>query len=374
MSFKLNLKKTDKGFAVRLRSYALEDRLDAGKADKDYVETYVPMSEWHRHGFDSSMTYEQAREHLKSINSQVKLRDSQEFRARAKYIKDKEHDEVAKSAYLPKYLVDEFEKKLRDDSFAEDYDKSKTYFHWRTTLRLISALEIDPVNWHDNKRTIIKKLEGYAPSTIKKTLHFLNAYGSFYCKKMGKYYEKVQAPKGVEVGRISDKYLDKTGGTTKEAKGISLAVMAKLLRSDDMTDDQKNWCIVCLGFAVRPIEMDSVLERDSDKVITGKNSVKIYQSKLTSLPRNKRYKEVMITHPFQKDALSIYKADMPLVKPTIVMIRKVLGDEYGLYSFRKGYTDIMITLGESIERISMDLGHNSIETTWKSYRKRITAD
>lgn len=374
MSFKINLKKTVKGFAVRLRSYELKDRIDAGKEDKDYVEKYLPVSEWGRYGFHPAMTYEEAKELLKVINSTSKLRDKQERKARVNYLEIKERNELLSSAYTPAYLVNEFEKKLKDDSFAEDYNKSKTYFHWRTTLRLINTLNIDPTEWHDNKRAIIKKMEGYAPSTVKKTLHFLNAYGSFYCRKIGKYYEKVQSPKGVEIGRISDKYMDKTGNKTKEAKGISLAVMAKLLRSDDMTNEQKNWCIVCLGFGLRPIEMDSIVERNSDKIIIGKSSVKVYQSKLVTLPREMRYKEVVITHPFQKDALDIYKANVQLTKPTITTIRKVLGDEYGLYSFRKGYTDIMITLGEPIERISMDLGHNSVETTWKSYRKRITSN
>jgi hypothetical protein len=374
MSFKINLKKTDKGFAVRLRSYKLEDRIAAGKEDRDYVEKYLPVSEWHRYGFHQSMTYEEAKELLLSINSQAKLNDSKERKARFKYLEQKEHKELLKSAYLPQYLVNEFEKKLKDNSFSQDYEKSKTYFHWKTTMRVISELDIAPGEWAENKRTVIRKLEGYAPSTVSKIISFMNHYGEFYSKKMGKYYEKLSMPRGVEIGRISDKYMDKTGGKTKEAKGISLAMMEILKDSNELTQEEINWCIVCLGFGLRPSEMDVVATRDSKTLTIGKNTVKIYQSKLVSLPRHLRFKEVAIKHTFQKDAYHIIKSNKSLIAPSIYMLKKVLGDEYGLYSFRKGYTDIMLGLSESMERISMDLGHSSIDRTWKSYRKRISAN
>ena len=372
MSFKLNLKKTAKGFAVRLRSYKLEDRIEAGKEHNDYVEKYVPVSEWARYGFHRSMTYEEAKEALHSLNSKSKLRDSQERKARFKYIEQQEHNELVRSAYLPSHIVSDFEKSLKDNSFAGDYERSKTHFHWKTTMRVIAQLELEPSEWANNRRAIIKVLGGYAPSTVSKILSLLNQYGEHYSMRLGKFYKRVSMPKGIEVGRISDQYLDKTGGKTKEAKGISLAMMEVLKDTDELPGEVINWCIVCLGFALRPSEMNTIATRDSKVITILKSSVKIYQSKLVSLPRPMRFKEVVIRHPFQKEALSIIKSKKELAAPSIHMLRKVLGDEYGLYSFRKGYTDIMINLGEPIERISADLGHSSIDRTWKSYRKRIT--
>lgn len=189
---------------------------------------------------------------------------------------------------------------------------------------------------------------------------------------MGQYFERLSRPKGIEAGRMSDKYMDKTGGKTKEAKGISLAKMEELKDAPEFTKEEINWCIVCLGFALRPSEMDVVAKRDSKTLSINKASVKVYQSKLVSLPKAMRFKEVLIKHPFQKEAFALIKSEKKFEKPSKYKLSKILGESYGLYSFRKGYVDIMLNYKEDITRISLDLGHSSIERTWKSYRKRIT--
>lgn len=373
MSFKFNLKKKSNGkFAVRMRSYALEDKIKANKPDASYIEKTLPENEWARYGFTTQMTYEQASAHIKIHNAKSKDKDIKEKKARFSVIEKAEHDELIKSAYLPEALVSQFEKKLENDSFATNYIKSKTPYHWKTTMRVIAEIELNPSEWNDNKRTILKKIEGYAPSTVAKLISLMNTYGVFYSKKMGQFYENITMPRGNEVGRISDKYLDKTGGKTKEAKGINLESMELLKITNELSEEEINWCIIALGFGLRPSEVDSISNRDTSLLILTKKTVKIYQSKLVSLPRDMRYKEVLITHPFQKEAFSLIKSDKVLTKPSIYKIRKALGEKYGLYSFRKGYTDIMLDLGEDLSRISADLGHSSIDRTWKNYRKRIT--
>lgn len=375
MSFKFNLKKkTNDRFAVRMRSYAIEDRKAAGKEDVEYIEKTLPEKEWARYGFHSEMTYEQAATHLKILNSRSKDRDIKEKKARFKYVESEQKKELLKSAYLPEVIVDSFEKKLKNDSYSANYEKSKTHFHWKTAMRVIANLEMAPAEWSDNKRSVLKKLEGFAPSTVAKLLSLINAYGVFYSKKMGTFFEKIEMPKGAEVGRISDRYLDKTGGKTKEAKGVNLSSMNTIKLSEDLTKEEINWCILCLGLALRPSEADMVAKRDDKNVTIAKSSVKVYQSKLVSLPKKMRYKEVIIKHGFQKEALELLKSKKLFQKPSKNKIQKVLGEEYGLYSFRKGYQDIMLSFDESITRISLDLGHSSIDRTWKSYRKRITQD
>jgi len=372
MSFKFNLKKRAKGrFSVRMRSYAIEDRKAAGKPDVEYIEKTLPEHEWARYGFDTRMSYDEASEHLKSLNSQARDRDIKEKKARFKYIESEEKKALLKSAYLPEAVVTSFEKKLENDSYSSNFKKSKTYFHWKTALKVISELDMPPSEWADSKRSILKKIEGYAPSTISKILNLMNSYGVFYSKKMGHFFERLTMPRGAEVGRISDKYLDKTGGKTKEAKGVTLADMRKLKDSEALSIEEYNWCAICLGLALRPSEMDSIAKGEEDFIEVNKNRVKIYQSKLVSLPRNQRYKEVLITHPFQKEAVKLLKDIKAIKKPSIKKLRAVLGEGYGLYSFRKGYTDIMLGLKEDITRISSDLGHSSIDRTWRSYRKKI---
>lgn len=372
MAFKFNIHRRPNSFSVRMRSYDEGDKLKHGKQGANFVEINLPKNEWARYGFNVDWTVEQLTAHCKTLNAMASIEQKEERQARVKYVVDSQIKDALNCAYLPEHIVSEFEKKLEYDSYSENFKDSKIYYHWRTTMRIIAKLEMAPGDWSDNNRAVLKKMEGLAPSTITRIIHLMNNYGAFYSKRMGKYFGKVAKPKGVEIGRISDKYLDKTGGKTKEAKGISLSLMNIIADSSELTQPEKDWCVVCLGFGLRPIEVSEVANRDKKTLVIGKTTVKIYQSKLVSLPRNLRFKEVVITHPFQKAALSIIKSDKELSQPSIYMLRKVIGDEYGLYSFRKGYTDIMISLGEPIERISMDLGHSSIERTWKSYRKRIS--
>jgi len=46
------------------------------------------------------------------------------------------------------------------------------------------------------------------------------------------------------------------------------------------------------------------------------------------------------------------------------------GRGYDLYSGRKGFTDLMLTKGQSLENISIWLGHSHISRTWASYRDK----
>lgn len=376
MSFKFNLKKRAKDrFSVRMRSYKKEDRENAGKPDAEYVERTLPENEWARYGFTSKMTYKEASEHLKSLNAQSKDKEIKEKKARFKLVERDARKELLQSAYLSEALVLAFEQKLKNDSYSVSYEKSKTYYHWKTAMRVIVELELAPGEWAENKRTVLKKIEGYAPSTVAKILNLFNKYGIYYSKRMQQFYEPLTMPRGSEVGKISDKYLDKTGGKTKEAKGVTLEVMKVIKTNLDFSVEEKNWCIVALGFGLRPSEVDMIASnRDDSKFISfTSKTVTIYQPKLVSKPRPDRYKEVVIKHQFQKDAVKIVKSDSVLKKPLSKKIKRILGEEYGLYSLRKGYTDIMLGLNEDFARISSDLGHSSVDRTWKNYRKKITA-
>ena len=374
MSFKFGLKRKLKGFTVRLRSYTYEDRLKAGKEHLDYVESIVPEDEWSRYGFHRGMTYEEALQHIQVLNASTKLRDSQEKKARFKLLESEKKDKLLQSAYLPEQLVKEFEKKLTSETLSLTTVESKMIYHWKTAMRVISSLSIAPEEWGENRMTILVALKGFAPSTVVKQINLLNSYGSFYCKKLGKYFESILVRSG-DLAKLGDHYLEKTGGKTKEALGVTLSDMETIKISDDLSEEEKRWCVLCLGFGLRPSEVESIVNMShGPKTITVKSgSVVIYQPKLTNLPRNKRYKEVLISHQFQKDALKIYLSGEKVKMPSRYMIKKVLkNEEYGLYSFRKGYEGIMINLGSDFIRASKDLGHASIERTYRNYRKRIS--
>jgi hypothetical protein len=51
-------------------------------------------------------------------------------------------------------------------------------------------------------------------------------------------------------------------------------------------------------------------------------------------------------------------------------MRKYFGEGVDLYAGRKGFTDLMLAKGHSLENISVWMGHSTLERTWKSYKNR----
>jgi integrase len=54
-------------------------------------------------------------------------------------------------------------------------------------------------------------------------------------------------------------------------------------------------------------------------------------------------------------------------RPCGKTIKKYFGGDTRAYGGRKGFVDLMLRRGQSIENISQWLGHRSIERTWANY-------
>jgi hypothetical protein len=130
----------------------------------------------------------------------------------------------------------------------------------------------------------------------------------------------------------------------------------------------------CLWLGLRPSELDSIIKDQAKYLkVSTQGSIQIaevYQSKLTGTNKANRWKAIPCFHKEQVLALQNItqnKVNKPLVKT----IRSYSGVEgLGLYSGRKGFTDLMLSLGQSLEDISQWLGHASIERTWKHYKNK----
>lgn len=59
-------------------------------------------------------------------------------------------------------------------------------------------------------------------------------------------------------------------------------------------------------------------------------------------------------------------------KPLVKTLKKAAPSipKIGLYSGRKGFTDLMLSLNQTLENIAMWMGHASIERTWKNYKNK----
>jgi site-specific recombinase XerD len=122
------------------------------------------------------------------------------------------------------------------------------------------------------------------------------------------------------------------------------------------------------------MEVDNLVDKKFWKITRDtENNVdvlNIYQTKLTSLSKDQRWKPIPVFFKEQKEALNILLTST-LKRPLNKTIQSYLNDEdYESYSPRKGFTDLMLERGFALEDISTFLGHNDINTTWRHYKNK----
>lgn len=49
---------------------------------------------------------------------------------------------------------------------------------------------------------------------------------------------------------------------------------------------------------------------------------------------------------------------------------RYFGPGVTLYAGRKGFSDLMLSRGQSFENISIWMGHSTLQRTWRSYKSR----
>jgi len=320
-------------------------------------------------GFRADMTMNEARARVEQLNKQQGI-IRKKAAATARRI---QNDKVIESAYLPPALVAEFLKHIRANHFGADSYQTKLTFHWNFVQKLIASLQIDAPEFADNRRHIYRYFSNRhtSPDYLRKLLRMLNLWGSFVCKKQGRHYEPVSTPRGHEKQKINESYSD-----SESFRGGSIPLTPLML--DKMKDKfqdlpgQYEWLYVAVWLGLRPTEIDSLRQKGTfKKEFVGDTPILwVYQSKLTSVEKSKRWKPVPLICEHQLLALKMIESK-ELKRPVYKTLKKISNEpKLSLYGGRKGFTDLMLNLGQRLEDISVWLGHTSIEMTWKHYKNK----
>ena len=125
---------------------------------------------------------------------------------------------------------------------------------------------------------------------------------------------------------------------------------------------------------LRPQEIDnlhnlSLWKLEKNSTSTGKDILWVFQSKIVALPPEDRWKPIPIIFDEQKFALRMLEAKC-FKRPLSKTMRLHFGKGTTLYAGRKGFVDLMLAKGHSIENISVWMGHSTLERTWRSYKQR----
>lgn len=338
----------------------------ANYQDGKTLKSTVPRTAYSELGFRMDMTIDEARLRAKSINA-LSTSERQKAHTVRQIALRVEEDSLSHSIFFPAEINDKFVEWI-DDNVAS----KKARAHWAAVKKMLLVLKLEPENYAYNKKRLYKYLaaQEYSMDYSTKLLRILNHFGQFMCRFTGKYYDKVPAPRGHDREMINDAYLD-----SPTYFGPSEALSPTLLQEiqADLIPGQYRWLYCSIWFGLRPSELDQIAEDRQQKhwrIEHGETDVLwVYQPKLTSKPRPKRWKPIPILFNEQKEALS-YLLEGHLDKPLTKTIKRYTEDQITLYGGRKGFVDLMMDRGQKLEDISQWLGHTTIEMTWKKYKDR----
>jgi hypothetical protein len=331
----------------------------------------VPRTAWSALGFSDSMTVEQAKGRVAQLNAENSIRRQEQQRI-AGIATRVERDRLHHSAFIPEDLNTQFIKWLETNTSGSPGYIEKLKIIWGTAKRAVISLQLLPEHFEGNKKQIYRYFatQEYSADYVRKLLMMLNQYGRFTARLTAKYYEPIPSPRGADREMINDAYLD-----SPEFRGASEPLSPDLLEDlkRDLKPAQYRWLFLSVWLGLRPSECDMILQDRAKKlwrVESGKVDILwVYQPKLTSKPRNLRWKPIPLLYPEQQEALSILMegdASAPLTKT----LKRLSSLNITKYGGRKGFTDLMLDKGQALEHIAQWLGHSSIEMTWQRYKDR----
>lgn len=324
----------------------------------------IPESQYLEIGFSASMTIEDARAHKDHLNSQEHLKRHNERRTAIRS-RIKEQNTV-NSAFLGPY-VPEFESNIL---FGRAHTKrNKFESHWRAVQLAICELRMEPKDWHKMAHRFYDYFSNkqMSLSYVHKLLSILNKWGDFVTEKTNQRFRPIPSPTGIEKQRIIDAYFNKyeDGKASLPIKPLQLES-----RYNDLDVKHYNWLYLSIWLGLRPTEVDLLLEHSQKWTWYIKDDVVyIYQSKLRSISRDRRIKPIPLLRAEQLKVKAIIES-RNFKRPLCKTIQIHFGPNVTTYAGRKGFCDLMLSFDYKLEDISVWMGHQSIERTWRSYKNK----
>lgn len=317
------------------------------------------------------MTIDQARIRSRQLNAQINLKRHEE--KRLKYEAEVKTLELKCAGFLPEPMLRQFEERYFCGSRLQRVLKNKELSHWRAAQKLILDLQLEPSDWYDETHQIYDWFhkQRFGISYIKKIIRILNLWGFYISRKMGKAFLNVRFPRGLEKDRLLDAYFTKRRKTILQSDPLQPHQLENAKSS--LEKKNYNWLYLSVWLGLRPLEIDQLKDSRKFKLKKrpdGKYELWVFQTKLTSLPNRYRWKLIPLFLREHKKALKIIKTG-DFQRPLVKTIKRHFGSHTTLYGGRKGFVDLMLSLGQDFVNISQWMGHSSIERTWRSYKSRL---
>lgn len=366
-------KKSNPRWKVQFVSYKSQDTKESN-AIKAKKEWDVDPDRWRTLGFHKLMTLDEARIRARQLNAQDFVKRQEE---RIQRIAIEENNNKKKyDSVLPIEFVEEFESRFlrtRDSETRKGRRKtSHARSKWNAAKKMIVALKIDPSEWYYYNKEVYDYFheQQLSISYSISILSLMNAWGYFICRKLAKPFLPVTRPRGYERQRLLDAHYQRNKNSRKASDPLPPEVLNAA--TGKMNQANFNWLFLSVWLGLRPQEIDNLHESELwriEKPVVGRKVFWIYQTKIIALPPEDRWKPTPILYEEQEFALRIIQSGN-FKRPLIKTMRNYFSKDIDLYGGRKGFTDLMLSKGNTIENISIWMGHSTLDRTWRSYKQK----
>lgn len=270
----------------------------------------------------------------------------------------------------PRFFL-EFEIFLKNESYSET-QLTKTLYLWKTVKSILSDISVGPLIIPRSPALFYKGLakRKIALGSSGKLIRLANSYLGFYAEQLKSYPPAPIPPlRGKARQYVMESY-DQAGKPRP-----CLPLTPEKLYEIEGQLSRKRWAYlhITLFLGLRPSELDNT---SNLKLVTinGIEMLQVFQAKLANtIDKTKCYKLIPILEPEQGVSIRFLFGDpssgceASFKKPDGRTIQKYLGNGFGLYSGRKGFSSVMLAKGWKFQMISKALGHSSIQMTESHY-------
>lgn len=319
-------------------------------------------------GFNQKMTLNQARDHAKKINSVNSLK-RKEQQKKVKASENLHHLISITNDLFPALLTEQFIEHVTENWWGGDYNLKKTIQHFAKVQSIITELHLLPSEYFKKKNAFYKYFANnqISVSYMEKLIKVINQWGEFYSESTLSYFKKLPYPKGLVLEKIRAN--SKVDG--KGAYPLSVKILQKLT---SLPKKQYEYIHATFYFGLRPSELDTMLKDPTSWKVTVQDGTKVLhvrQNKLQSVDAKNQWKLIPIILEEQNLALkNIQNKNMKKPLAKTMKTRVPEHPSIGLYSGRKGFTNLMLDKNQKLENISMWMGHKSLDRTYRTYTNK----
>lgn len=329
----------------------------------------IPQERWKGLGFRSSMTFDQAKIRQLQLNAQLHVGRKEEYLRRSE--QERKKLETRARAFMPAPLKEEFELRYFSGTSLKRTIRNKTFYHWKAAQEVILSSNLDPSEWTDHRHVFYDYFheKKWSLSYIGKILSLMNSWGFFISRKLGLPFLPVASPRGLEKSRLLDAFFSKSN-QGKQSDPMTPQALEAI--KNDIASEHYHWLYLSLWLGLRPHEVDQLKNPSMFKILKtdqGHTILWIYQTKLISIPPRYRWKLIPLIFEEQLEVLRIIEGKS-FRRPLVKTVHRHLGARINLYGGRKGFTDLMLSKGQSFFDISQWLGHSTMQRTWSNYKSR----